>query len=517
MVLPENGTVVIIDDKPNEALPIIMALSKRGISTTYYQGTKGDMLPGKPSQFVRLVFLDLQLLQAHSTSEQIARKAIDVLEHIIPRDNGPYILVIWSSKGTLYGSEVKRQIRNHNYLAPSCIIDISKSDCMEQRRTPLINDAELIDQVLESMKGRLDEEDESHLTNSIHQILDEKFSEEFVANTNAIDVIEKHIKKGLKKAGIFHLFVIWENLLRKAGGHSVQSISSAIDVSDLWEGNMRSVIRRLAKARLGKNELENSEVLKAALATFGSSFSEELELLIKRYKFPNYINSDAPFLIKAGEDGEFEISELVQERGSKYQLVKEGKPLGKASFDVNTLKAVSTDPNDTEVINGLVDTYLQIPYIINTKLHIEYTPSKQLMPGNVYKIKVAKKRKKELVSSYFKSINDINNYQLIELEVSPICDYAQSKWKKSRLISGVLYSEIENKSVNGDFLYLVEPTVLIDGVPHRLIFDYHLFKSKDKEDVEARTIWFRIKRELLMDIIAKLSGHVNRPGISFVN
>jgi hypothetical protein len=50
-----------------------------------------------------------------------------------------------------------------------------------------------------------------------------------------------------------------------------------------------------------------------------------------------------------------------------------------------------------------------------------------------------------------------------------------------------------------------------------MVFDYHLFKSTDKPDPDKLNIWFRIKRELLLDIIANLSSHVNRPGISFVS
>ena len=45
MILPETGTVVVIDENYKEALPIIKALSKSGIATTYYYGTENKELP----------------------------------------------------------------------------------------------------------------------------------------------------------------------------------------------------------------------------------------------------------------------------------------------------------------------------------------------------------------------------------------------------------------------------------------------------------------------------------------
>ena len=49
MILPTLGSVVLLDDNIHEALPIIKAFSKRGVSLTYYQGIIPDELPELPN------------------------------------------------------------------------------------------------------------------------------------------------------------------------------------------------------------------------------------------------------------------------------------------------------------------------------------------------------------------------------------------------------------------------------------------------------------------------------------
>ncbi|MFL9839315.1 hypothetical protein ABS768_17705, partial [Flavobacterium sp. ST-75] len=58
--LPSDGSVIVIDDKISEAIPLIKLLSKKGIATTYYSG-KDTELPLQPLQKIRLAFVDIQL------------------------------------------------------------------------------------------------------------------------------------------------------------------------------------------------------------------------------------------------------------------------------------------------------------------------------------------------------------------------------------------------------------------------------------------------------------------------
>jgi hypothetical protein len=86
MILPENGSVVIIDDQTSEAMPIIAALSKNGIASTYYRGFKEDELPIVPLKAVRLAILDLQLFEGVTDSHTISANLLGVLKKIISEE-----------------------------------------------------------------------------------------------------------------------------------------------------------------------------------------------------------------------------------------------------------------------------------------------------------------------------------------------------------------------------------------------------------------------------------------------
>jgi hypothetical protein len=521
MTLPTNGSVVVIDEKPEEALPIIKALSKSGISTTYYTGIKDEEFPNEPSQIIRLAFLDLQLIDSVTDEHQIATSLIQVLKKIIPANNGPYILVVWSKNYAKYGAYVENEIKKYgNGIIPACIVRLNKSDCLDGIKVQNIDGEEFANDVTQSILGSLEEDEIIFLKQRIKEGLDNYAQFEFQAKDNAIAIIENAIETELKKAGVFHLFIIWENLLKKSGSNIVASISSAVEYSDLWEQNIRDVIKRMAKARTGQNETTNDMALKSSLITITNSFSEELESKIRESVFPEYINLESPYIIAGKVDTDtFEILPFV-DNGPKVKLKKNGldvKGKEKISYSkMNQLSEGLPEPDKT-IVHGLTNSYIKVPYLINTKLHLELNPSDELIPGNVYKIEVPKDKQKEYLSNYFDTlVCEPADFIFIELEVSPICDYAQAKWKKSRLISGVIYKP-QNFCKTRDHLYPVQPPVLIDGVLRKIVFDFHLFKSLDKNIVEGRQIWFRLKRELLLDIIANLSGHVNRPGIAFVS
>lgn len=55
MELPKNGGIVIIDDQMEEALPLMNALSSKGVAYSYYDGQPRNY-PKEPLTNIRLVF-----------------------------------------------------------------------------------------------------------------------------------------------------------------------------------------------------------------------------------------------------------------------------------------------------------------------------------------------------------------------------------------------------------------------------------------------------------------------------
>lgn len=522
LLLPSNGTVVVIDEQQSEAMPIVKTLSKHGIACTYYSSKLGE-LPDQPTQFVRLLFLDLQLQDAVTDEHQIFTQLLSLLQRIIRKDNGPYFLVIWSKNYERYGRYVEEHLKKSEpYLIPACIVSFNKGECLTETSNHVLDTKQFRADLTKEFNGLVDPEDLEKIVNKAVEKIEENRSVTYEAKPNAIKIIEDHLRKGLERAGIFHLFTVWENILRTAGAITFKEIATTVDMNDFWEPNMRNVILRMAQARTGQNPISDTDALRASLTTFSYSFSEELESIIRHLKFPEYISTkNRSVIMGRAEEDILEIQLFVDNEIPKVRLLKNGDVvLGKEGMKLKNMSQLTDGLKDADnkTVADLVKRYQSIPFQINTNLHLELNPTSELVPGNVYKMEVEDEKKKQYLKTYFTNIGDIRNYTLIELEVSPICDYAQRKWKKSRLISGVIVAATSFGSTQaGDFFYPVVPTVLVDEKPYKMVFDFHLFKSLDHDIVTKRNIWFRLKRELLMDIIAKLSGHVNRPGISFMN
>jgi hypothetical protein len=169
---------------------------------------------------------------------------------------------------------------------------------------------------------------------------------------------------------------------------------------------------------------------------------------------------------------------------------------------------------------------------LNSELLISKSPKVRFHPGNVYKKTVTGIRKRKLLKTYFPKIEDKKNgkyiqkeifgFQFVEVECTPICDYSQSKRLRYRFLPGILFEvNVEAKlDDNIDSIYKEIPPFEFRGKIYRLVFDYRLFKAINKDDVlkiNVENFLFRLKIGLLIDIQARISSHVSRPGIITVS
>lgn len=522
MILPENGSVVIIDDQPQEAIPLIQALSKHGISATYYKGYNKEDLPTKNLQSVRLVILDLQLFSGVNDSRTIATNLVKILQQVIGENNGPYILLLWSKKESIYSPDFVEEVKKpENKVVPLIVLPLPKNQCLELQSSDTDG---LVDDLVGEIEENFSEEaDVEEIKKKIASILKSNHESSYTAKPDAIETIEKAIDKELKKAGVFHLFVIWENLLKKSGSRIVADVFSLVELNEEWELNARDIIRRMGEARVGINEVENNALIKEAINTLNNSFIDNLELEIKKTTIPEYIEVKAnPHMIAISRNNT--MFRLVKEADGDYAIYKAESRFHKDPAKDKLQKGIQSnakiDAADKSHSAEVISIYDKIPNTLNTKLHIELSPSQELMPGNIYVVNPVKK--KQYLGTYFKKPEslDPDKFFLIELEVSPICDYALSKWSRSRVVSGIIYPNEfadQRKGLNTAYFYDVEPIFEIEGSLYRMRFDFRLFDAVDKTHHKETVVKYRLKREILLDIIAQLSSHVHRPGISFVS
>ena len=98
---------VAIDDEPSHLLGITTGLTAIGIPCMgfWYDRSLNELKPAPPQSglpFVRLVFMDLNLAERAGVPDTavLAAGVIDVLNQIIAKDGGPYLLVFWTRVGT---------------------------------------------------------------------------------------------------------------------------------------------------------------------------------------------------------------------------------------------------------------------------------------------------------------------------------------------------------------------------------------------------------------------------------
>ncbi|MFH1127645.1 MAG: hypothetical protein V1718_06055, partial [archaeon] len=141
---------------------------------------------------------------------------------------------------------------------------------------------------------------------------------------------------------------------------------------------------------------------------------------------------------------------------------------------------------------------------------------KKAEPGNVYKREKNKECRK-FFTELKQGKNSFRKYFPVQLEISPICDHAQNKWKCHRLLNGIAWPFEHKKSLKkAEYLYQTPP-LYIDNTVYILVFDFRRFYSQSLSELKNIECAFKLKKSLLVDIQSHFSGHANRPGITCLN
>ncbi len=180
--------------------------------------------------------------------------------------------------------------------------------------------------------------------------------------------------------------------------------------------------------------------------------------------------------------------------------------------------------------------------LIKRKTGISRIPEaeqKDALSGIEKSYKYEKQKIKEAIASSKKTINEITVSALkeslysdevlikqiletvvsIELNITPLCDYAQEKAKRYRILPGVMIKSGYREHLNfaPSYLYISDADFRIDNVDYLFLFDFRFLYSLVKKEMEEKIVKCRLKQQLLSDIQIKLGSHVNRSGVVFVN
>lgn len=436
MKLPENGRVVIVDDKISEALPLIQILSKKRIPFNYYLGTDFNEFPEDNSlNKFRILFLDLNIFEIALSEKSVISSLNGILVKLIPDNPNPYLLVIWSKQKDTYKDALETHFKNKlPKKVPAKIIFLKKGDYFDY---------------------------------TIEGEGDNKEGKWVLKNEDILQQIEKDLMTELEKISLLGNLIQWENIVHQKTNETVNEFSSFYNIDDNWDKNLKGVMFNLAKSIVGKDDIVNykdDEKLTIAFSNLSTFLFDKVE---------NEID----------ENGLGNVSKIIDNNGNLSNLI------------------ISK---------------------INSKLHLSQKKFNinKFEQGNLYFIKNQDTLIERIIwAKNFKTKRDNilkSNPQLIQLDLTPVCDYSQNK-DYVRTIYGVMLDEKFKKDCKskGTFYYS-SPSFHINDLEKFLFFDFRFIKTHTKEEIIDRNIVpeLKLRKDICTDIQSQLANQINRPGIN---
>ncbi|GEM_PF-4336740 len=227
MIIPSYGRVVIVDDKIEEIKSLMTALSKHGISYTYFDG-QFENLPSSPLKGTTFMFLDLELDNNSLIDNRTkASQDINVINHILGENasNRSVVIIVWSGYLNIL-TELKSMMPQAK-VSPLALLEINKADCKENGEFRL-------------------------------------------------DKVESEIEKQLSRIRSLDLLTQWDNLVGQASNNVYKKIlpSEYLEQSELNK-YLNTIYYNLAVAQLGKKDLDKDKAY-AAINILNSILANEI-------------------------------------------------------------------------------------------------------------------------------------------------------------------------------------------------------------------------------------------------
>jgi hypothetical protein len=529
LLLPRDGSIVIIDDQYVEAKPLLDMLSSNGYPSIYFNGDVGSLPPdGTFLERVRVVFADIQLLPAMTGVDAYAQMIIQQLNRLISTTNGPYILLVWSQMEEVYADRLKELIDADDFKRkPIAFIRLNKSDYFRTINTNPVDR----DLFINSFDTRFDNQDIDFILGVLEQQFPNEEKKEL--QPNALLKISNKIKAELRNYRAFELLIAWEGMVQNSATKFISDISSVHSIDEHWDYNFRNIISRLAESQVGRNikDITRKDFINASFKTLNSAFSDSIDkgisetLNIGPNDYTSYKNSGYSL------SHEGQLYKIVWKDFDHFELYIDDARKGDDKRSIDEILKLGNDAQKA-VLKEMHKSYVGMSPELNSKLHLDFSTKNPIQPGMVYEVRVPKVRKRRFLSeTYFqKSLltrntngqyetNDIElrKIKFIELEVSPNCDYAQKKWLKNRVISGIMiaWDSDSFKLKNDDSFYTNFPRIKVEGQVYQVVFCFKLLKAIDPDQMlnRASRILFRIKNEPMGDIITRMTSHASRIGL----
>lgn len=460
MNIPLNGRIAIVDDKIEQAQPLMNVLAQKQCPYSYYSGEL-KYLPeeGNNSNDVRILFLDINLIDdASHTQKELKAKLVPVLSRIISKENYPYVLIYWSRHEDEYAKLVQ---------------EIFDNDLPDRKPIAFLSQNKLSYFKLDSERTDDFEQNVTNLFENISTLINSKLA--------------------------YSYLVGWENQVHKSTDKTLQEIFSACHSYESWSDNANFLISKLGESYSGRSTYKNQspeEKIKSSYQSLNNVFIDTLEYSTNNYKLPN-----------AGELSYSDdlINKEVIYSVNKKLLLSDDKEImeysGAVTEDINP----KTDKAFEDLLNNA----------FNRKVIEDHVRQKE---------ENSKKEKRELdkiinSESSIKRKEIRASWKKIYCVTTPLCDYVQKKCYNIRVVKGMLI-----KAVNKEFIdekseaIFISPKFKFEDEIYVLVLHFrYFFTAISSQGVKDLSPLFRIRQQLLAEVQSKLARHISRQGVLFVD
>lgn len=456
MNIPINGRIAVIDDKIEQATPLLQVLAQKRCPCSYYSG-EVKYLPqeGDTSNDIRILFLDINLIDDSVQSDKsLKAKLIPVLSRVISRDNYPYVLIYWSRTEVEHKKLVEDIFENHlTDRQPIAFLSQNKLSFFGLDGTPTAN-----------------------FEQNINTLFD---------NINTI----------LNKYKAYNYLVGWENQVHTSADKTLQEIFKK---TQNWTDNANYLINKLGESYAGRNtykEQSASGQMKSSFQAFNNVFYDTLEYSINNSTY--------------GGDEKLKYDYALTDKESIYAINK--KLLISDENDVMAYSGMVTEDTNTKSENAFEDllnnSFNRTRLATEIKDRPENKEKEKRELEKIIKTESSDKRKeirKHWVRIYF--------------VVTPLCDFVQAKSYNVRVVKGMLIRAEHLKYIDErSEAIFISPQFKYNNDKYAIVLHFrYFFTSPGGKGVKGLKTLFRVRQQMLSEVQSKLARHVSRQGVLFL-
>ncbi len=473
MIGVKTARAMVIDDEPEEALPVLMALGRMGIGAVYLRGDRHEDLPDEPLDGIRLLFLDM-ILTGSTEAGQVIGHLMAVLKRVLPTDPHPILIVLWTKHLQDYGAAFTQALQaEFKQLPPGVVVALEKDRFagLEPETVKKIAEA-----ITEEITRRAPMNLVWHWEQSVHD-----------AASRTTSALVQLVLSRLSAQEADFLSVLWRILkamVIAAGGEAKHTPDGAVAL--LFE-TLNFIHFDRVETTLEQQQLPPP--LKPAMEELARVFHAETSPQEKA-------QLNTMILVSHPVDG-------IPRPGSAYLRRTWPKP---DQGQVNPFDLLPGSPK--ELTKELFDPYRDV--LVQKSLAEEKIVQGQKAAGG------ARADAQNRINALWGELEGAFEDALVEF--TPICDFAQGKQSMTRLVRGFL---VADKWVHllkqAPFLNSIGPINIPDAAePCHLVMNARYVTGLPRNAGYPRPI-FRIRQQVMVSLQAWFASHAGRPGYLFID